>query len=163
MAFTNDVLLLGRGDCGSIKMMLDAFDHFVKSIGLTVNPKKCKVFFSWVDANTRDMIISMTTFEQGTLPFRFLGVPPSRKQLNVHHYMSLVDNVVGNVRHWRSNLLGHAGRIQLIKSVSFVVANKWIATPRLPKAVIHKIDTILHSFLWTGNLESSWKIHIAWK
>lgn len=121
LAIADDVLLFARGDCGSVELILDALDHFAKSIGLTMNPRKCKVFFGGVDTNTWDMIINMTTFEQGTLPFRYLGVPLSSKQLNVHHYMSLVDKTVGNDRHWSSGLLSYVDRSQLIKFVSFAV------------------------------------------
>ena len=63
LAFADDVLLFARGDCGSIKLIMDSLDLFAKSTGLTMNPRKCKVFFGGVDANTRDMITTMTTFE----------------------------------------------------------------------------------------------------
>lgn len=41
--------------------------------------------------------------------------------------------------------------------------NYWMQALPLPKSLIHKINVICRTFLWTGNKEKSRKSLIAWK
>lgn len=43
------------------------------------------------------------------------------------------------------------------------VANYWMQCFPLPKHVIHKIEVVCRSFMWTGSLVISRKIPIDWK
>ncbi|CAK8544756.1 unnamed protein product [Lathyrus sativus] len=119
--FADDVLLFAMADCKSVELMMEALDLFSKSTVLIVNPRKCKVYFGGVDDDIRNQIISLIGFEQGTFPFRYLGVPLSSKKLNIHHYMSLIYKVVGKIK-----ALEHLASRLCIKYVSFVMANYWM-------------------------------------
>lgn len=46
LTFAGDVLLFSRGDILSLELILQAFHKFSESTGLSVNPKKCKIFYS---------------------------------------------------------------------------------------------------------------------
>lgn len=85
------------------------------------------------------------------------------KKLTLHHYINLIDRILGRITHWSASLLNYAGRIQLLKSVTFDVMNYWMQCFPFPKFVIHKIDAIFRTFMWTGGTELSRKSHIAWK
>ncbi|KAI5386339.1 hypothetical protein KIW84_072754 [Lathyrus oleraceus] len=54
---------------------MDVFEEFSKSIGLSVNPAKCKVYFGNVDVQTKQSIQELTNFSEGLLSFRYIGVP----------------------------------------------------------------------------------------
>ncbi|XP_058732696.1 uncharacterized protein LOC131604262 [Vicia villosa] len=90
IAFADDVLMFFRGDTRSVGMMLKVLLEFSSSIGLVVNPKKCRVYFGGVDADTRLRIRDMTTFQEGELPFKYLGFPMTSRRLEIHHYMPLI-------------------------------------------------------------------------
>jgi hypothetical protein len=77
--------------------------------------------------------------------------------------MPLVDRIVDRIRNWSVKLLSHAGRLQLIRSVTFAVANYWMQCLPLPNKVIHKINAICRSFLWTGGDVVTKKSHVAWE
>lgn len=79
--------------------MIDVVNKFTASTGLIVNPSKCKVFFSGVNDEIRQEIKSIIEFEEGTLPFKYLGVPLSCKKLQVIHYLPLVEKIVARIRH----------------------------------------------------------------
>ncbi|KAL5190422.1 putative ribonuclease H protein [Glycine soja] len=159
----DDVLLLCRGDEKSIEMILKAFSFFSKSTRLQINPTKCKVFCGGLNCDIIQVIKKITRFEEGTLPVRYLGVPLSCKKLNVHHYLPLVEKIVGRIRHWSSKLLSIAGRIQLVRSIITAIAQYWMSVFPIPKKVIQKIDSICRSFIWSGSVEVKRKSLVAWK
>lgn len=103
----------------------------------------------------------MTKFSEGLPPFRYLGVPLTSKKISIHQCLILVDKLVSRIRHWSVRLLNFAGRIQLI-NVLFAVTNFWMQCIPLPKRVIHNIEAIFRSFLWTGGETICRKSPIAW-
>ncbi|CAK8568831.1 unnamed protein product [Lathyrus sativus] len=90
---------------------MDKLQTFSQSTGLVVNPAKCRMYFGGVNNETKNDILASTSFMEGDLPFRYLGVPLTCKRLSTHHYMSLVDIIVRRIRHWSSKLLSYAGRL----------------------------------------------------
>lgn len=49
---------------------------------------------------------------------------------------------MSRVNHWRTKLLSYVGRVQLIKSVTFSIANYWMQCFPIPKLVVHKIEDV---------------------
>lgn len=116
-----------------------------------------------MDTTFKTDIFGITSFPEGTLPFRYLGVPLTSRKLATSHYMSLVDKTVLRIRHWCSKLLSYAGRVQLIKSITNAMSSYWMISFPFPKKIIHAIDAIFRSFLWTGRDSIAKKSLIAWK
>lgn len=115
------------------------------------------------DNNTKEEIRKPTCFREGELPFRYLWIPLTCKKIANKHYLVLTEKIVQKVTHWSSKLLTYAWRIQLIQSVVFAVVNFWMQVLPLPKVILHHIDAIFRSFLWTGGKDISRKSPIAWK
>lgn len=128
-----------------------------------MNPSKCFIHFGGVDSSTREEFRNYTRFKEGELLFRYLGIPLTSKKLANKHYLMLIEKIVQKVTHRSSKLLTYAGRVKLIQSVSFVVANFWMQVLPLPKVVLQTINVVCRSFLWTGGKEISSKSLIAWK
>lgn len=156
------MLLFTRYDTISITLLMDAFEEFLKSTSLSMNPAKCKVYFGNIDVKTKQSTQEMTKFSEGLPPFRYLGVPLTSKKISIHQCLILVDKLVARIRHWSVRLLNFAGIIQLIKSVLFVVTNFWMQCIPLPKRGIHNIKAICRSFVWTGGETICRISHIAW-
>ncbi|CAK8543759.1 unnamed protein product [Lathyrus sativus] len=163
LTFADDVLLFCRGDCISLQMILRTFRDFSNSTGLIMNPNKCRIYFGGLDNEKRRMMKELSGFQEGTLPFKYLGIPLSGKKLNINHFMPLVDRIVARIHHWSSKLLSYARRIQLVKSIVAAMVQYWLHCIPLPKSVIRKIDSICRSFIWTGKDTVSRKCHVAWK
>ncbi|XP_058784387.1 uncharacterized protein LOC131659154 [Vicia villosa] len=71
----DDVLLFCRGDRRSVEMLIQTVTTFSKSTGLLINPQKCKAYYGGLDETAKQELQMLTTFEEGNLPFRYLGVP----------------------------------------------------------------------------------------
>ncbi|CAK8572589.1 unnamed protein product [Lathyrus sativus] len=162
LTFADDVLLFCRGDDMSLQLMLNTFKKFSNSIGLIMNPNKCKLYYGGLDIVSREKLKDLSGFQAGTLPFKYLGIPVSSKKLTINHFLPLVDKIVARIHHWSSKLLSYAGRIQLVKSIAAATVQYWMQCLPLPKAVIRKIDSICRSFIWTGKDSISRKCLVAW-
>lgn len=130
---------------------------------MKINPSKSRVYFGSVSDSVKNSILQLTSYKEGTFPFRYLGVPVTSKKLSVIHYMPLVDKLVSRITHWSSRLLSYAGRLQLIKSVLYAITSYWMQCIWFPKTVLSKINAICRSFLWTGGSTISRKSPIAWE
>lgn len=95
LAFVDDSLMFSRGYLTSVELMMKSLKAFSMSTGLIVNPRKCRIYFGIVYDNTNKAIKRMTTFMEGPLPFEYLKVPLTSKHFPIHHYMILVDKIVG--------------------------------------------------------------------
>ncbi|XP_058776177.1 uncharacterized protein LOC131650488 [Vicia villosa] len=162
LTFVDDLLLFSRGDKDSVDLLLAQMAYFSRSTGLCVNRNKCFIYTGGVSDRDKETFRNLTKFIEGELPFRYLGVPLTSKKLAIKHCLVLIDKIIHKVTHWNSKLLTYAGRVQLIKSVVFSVVNFWMQVLRLPKVVLHHIDSICRSFLSTGGKDVSSKSPIAW-
>ncbi|CAK8534098.1 unnamed protein product [Lathyrus sativus] len=162
LTFADDLLLFSRGDIVSIEIMQRTVNSFLDSTGMKVNPTKSKVYFGSVSDSVKQSILNFTAYDEGSLPFRYLGVPVSSKKLSVVHYLPLMDKLLCRITHWSSRLLSYAGRLQLIKSVLYAITSYWMQCVCFPKTVIRRINAICRTFLWTGGNSSSRKSLIAW-
>ncbi|KAK2401903.1 hypothetical protein QL285_051464 [Trifolium repens] len=163
LSFADDLLIFTRGDAKSVELVMAKLHNFSRFTGLFINPSKCKVYYyGGVNEHIKAVVRQITSFTDGSLPFRYLGIPLTSKKLSIHHYLPLIDRIVDRVRNWSAKLLSHAGRLQLIRSVTFVVANYWMQCLPLPKNVIHKINAICRSFLWSGGAVITKKSPVAW-
>lgn len=163
LIFADDVLLFSRGDEISVKMLLETVHMFADSTGLKINPKKCKVFCGGLSEAERRIMRNVTTFAEGQLPFRYLGVPISSKKLHVNHYLPLIERILQRMMHWTAKLLSYAGRVLLVKSVTTAITQYWMMCLPLPQSVIKKIDSLCRGFVWMGKTDKSRKSPVAWK
>lgn len=84
LSFADDLLLFTRGNNNFIELVMRTFDEFYRSIWLKVNPSKCIVNFGGVDESGRVEIQQNTSFVDGHIPFKYLGIPLTSKKLTMH-------------------------------------------------------------------------------
>lgn len=87
------------GDPISMQMIMEAFTFFTNTTGLKVNHVKCSMYFGGMDDATKNQLQQIINFDEGVLPMKYLGVPLTRKKITIHHYMPLVDKIMGKVKH----------------------------------------------------------------
>ncbi|XP_058769981.1 uncharacterized protein LOC131643698 [Vicia villosa] len=162
LTFADDILLFARGEKSSVDMMMKTMHTFYNSTGLGVNTSKCNVYFGDVSEEEKQNILVSTGFNEGQLPFRYLGVPLTSKKMSLNHYLPLIERILNKIHHWSAKLLSMAGRIQLVKSVCTAIASYWLQCFPIPKCVIHKIHFVCHTFIWTGGETNSSKSPVAW-
>lgn len=81
VSFVDDLRLFSRGDVMFVQLMIDRFNDFSASIGLYVNPGKCKIYYGGMTHSMGNMLADIIGFSAETLPFRYLGIPLSSKML----------------------------------------------------------------------------------
>lgn len=162
LCFADDILMFVRGDLESIKLLMDKVRDFSASTGLKISILKSKIYFGGVDDNTINQIQQETGFAVGNMPFRYLGVPLASKKLTVSQCQPLIEKMLARLKHWSTRLLSYVGRVQLLKSVIFSIANYWMQIFPSPKKVISHINSICSSFMWTGKESLTRKAPVAW-
>ncbi|XP_019228498.1 PREDICTED: uncharacterized protein LOC109209643 [Nicotiana attenuata] len=118
--------------------------------------------YSGVPQHIKELLLESTRFNEGSIPFKYLGVPLSAKKLNIHQCLPLVEKITERVNCWSARMLSYSGRLQLIKSVLFGIQTYWAQIFLLPKKIMKMIETICRTFLWTGSNAISRKALIAW-
>lgn len=126
LSFADDLLLFARGDFTSIQLLLAKLKEFLDCTGLQVNKAKCKVYIGGITETEESMILRLSGFVKGSLPFKYLGIPLDCKRLTVEKCMPLIDRIVCKIKHWTARLLSYAGRLQLIKSVISGITAYWM-------------------------------------
>ncbi|XP_058766244.1 uncharacterized protein LOC131639779 [Vicia villosa] len=146
-SFANDLLIFPRGDTRSVALAMEAFEEFSQSTSLVVNPSKRQVYFGSLEDDTRQAIQILTKFQEGSLPFKYLGIPLTSKKLTNTHCLILMDKLVARIRHWSSKLLSFAGRMQLVNNILLATTYFLMQFLPLPKKIIHIIEALCRSFL----------------
>jgi len=150
ICFADDLLMYCRADLISVKLMYAAFRNFSEASGLQANTEKSSIYIAGVTDHTKQSIIEALGFIEGTLPFRYLGVPLASQKLGVNAYLPLIEKITAKITCWSAKLLSYAGRLQLIKAFLFGVQAYWAQNFLLPKKVIKTIEQLCRTFLWTG-------------
>jgi hypothetical protein len=119
LCFADDLMLFCRGDVSSVKHIHDSLCEFESLSGLTPSPGKSNVFFSGVHFTTRNEILHLLGFKEGTLPVRYLGVPLLSTKLKYIDCKSMIDKITSRTKSWTNRDLTYVGRVQLIKNVLF--------------------------------------------
>lgn len=142
---------------------MQAFNSFSNSTGLKDNLSKCMVYIGNVDQQTNDGIQNIIEFKEGPIPFRYLGIPLTSRNILVGHCLLLFDRIMARIGKQSSCLLSFAGRKQLIINVLFAIAGYGMQYILLPKIVITKIEAIWWHFLKIGYDNISRKYPITWQ
>ncbi|XP_016506388.2 uncharacterized protein LOC107824163 [Nicotiana tabacum] len=83
ICFADDLLMFCIADIESIKLLQRDFQSFSTASRLQANTDKSSIYLAGVESYKKQDILNLLRFEEGTLPFRYLGVPLSSKILTV--------------------------------------------------------------------------------
>ncbi|GFY92965.1 hypothetical protein Acr_08g0013610 [Actinidia rufa] len=110
-----------------------------------------------------EIIKAITSFSQGSFPFRYLGIPVADSRLSIAQYSPMIDKVSGYISAWAGANLSYAGRLELIKSVLQGVECFWLSILPTPAGVQAKIIQLCRNFLWSGKCSENKRPLVAWK
>ncbi|KAK6160284.1 hypothetical protein DH2020_003665 [Rehmannia glutinosa] len=99
----------------------------------------------------------LSALKNGSMPFRYLGIPLTAERLKVAHFEELTRKIRTYIDGWSALTLSYAGRAELIRSVLQGVECYWISIFPLPDAVCTKIVKLCRNFLWgTSSKKVAW-------
>lgn len=64
---------------------------------------------------------------------------------------------------WAVKTLSYGERLQLVKSILSSIHVYWFSIFILPQKLIKKIESMLASFLWSGELKTIYNAKVSWK
>ena len=163
LAFADDVILLCRGDNKSVGCLLGALQGFGLVSGLVINPAKSSIYFGGIKNSVKQSLLQETNFCEGSFPFRYLGVPLSPHRLLASQFSPLLLDLESAIQAWMGKNLTYAGRLELLRSVLYGMANFWLSIFPIPKSVLSKIISCCRNFLWSGDIKKSHSALVAWK
>ncbi|XP_021764051.1 uncharacterized protein LOC110728715 [Chenopodium quinoa] len=145
MMFADDLLMFSRADSVSVKLFFQAFLKFSGASRLSANLDKSEVYLGGVSVDVQTELRELLGVSQGTILFRYLGVPLSSKKLTIAQCRPLVEKVTARIQGWMAKHLFYAGRLQLVKS-----------------KILKEIEARFRCFLWTGSSAPAKKSLVAW-
>ncbi|KAL2931067.1 LINE-1 retrotransposable element ORF2 protein [Bienertia sinuspersici] len=125
LCFADDILMFSRGDINTVTMNLAGLELFSQSTGLMISAAKSEFFCAGMDSNTIQRIKALSGFSLGRLPFTYLGIPMSPKQIHPNDCEKLTDKKCARIKMWSSRNLSYAGRLQLVNSVLMTISSYW--------------------------------------
>ncbi|XP_074320087.1 uncharacterized protein LOC141656897 [Silene latifolia] len=93
LMFADDLLLFSKRDVGFIMVLLRAFATFSKASGLQMSPYKTSAYFRRVPGWVKEDILLVSGFQEGELPFKYLGVPITAGRLTKTQGQILVEKM----------------------------------------------------------------------
>ncbi|XP_070005690.1 uncharacterized protein [Nicotiana sylvestris] len=150
----------GRSTIDNILFSHELFKGYNRK-GLQANADKSSKSIAGVHQDIKVSLLNLIGYTEGSIPFKYLGVPLSAKKLNIHQCLLLVEKITKRVNCWSTRMLSYSGRVQLINFVLFGIQTHCAQIFILPKKIMKMIETICRTFLWTGSSATSRKALIA--
>lgn len=157
LAFADDLMLLARGDSGSIGILMDCLKGFGNCSGLNMNLQKSNIFLAGLGPQHCDNILAESQLSLGTMPFRYLGIPMAASSLKVQDFSPFLAALNSLFNGWRGITLSYAGKVELIRSVLQGVHCFWLSIFPIPASINSIICSLCRQFLW-----GSKSAQVAW-
>jgi len=113
-------------------------------------------------ASVRRNISETLHIQEGTFPFRYLGIPLTSKKLRTDDLTGLLEKITGRVKHWTSKMLSYAGKVELIRSVINSIELYWMQQILLPAKWILMVEKVARDFLWSSGSGRKSSSPISW-
>lgn len=127
-----------------------------------MNFGKSELFYCGVPLDVQNQLAAIVGIHLGSLPVKYLGVPPSCRKLFVSNCQALLDKITIRITYWATRYLSYIGRLQLIDSVLSSLYGYWCTTFLLPKHLIMAVERLCSSFLWKGQAGMATGAKVKW-
>lgn len=150
LCFADYLMVFSDRSLCSMEGIIDVFTDFTKFSGLNISLEKTTVYLGGVSRRNRISVQTRFSFEVGSLPVRYLGLPLFTKKMTMGDCTPMIDKIKRRIRSWTARFLSFAGLLQLLTSVIASLVNFWTSAYKLPNRCIEKIESLCSAFLWSG-------------
>ena len=119
LMFADDLIVFCKAIPSSIQLLMNAFHAFTSCAGLKANLDKSSIIFGGNCSLSQQACLDITGFNEGKLPFRYLGHPITSSRLSKGECNTLVAKITAKILVWTSRHLSYAGRLVLVNTVLF--------------------------------------------
>ncbi|XP_048556004.1 uncharacterized protein LOC125536777 isoform X3 [Triticum urartu] len=168
LLFADDLLVCGHATYQEAQTMASLIQHFCALSGQTPNWNKSAILFSnHVSQNIINDIKQVFPVANLDANFTHLGHPlilPAKNRGAAYNFV--LDKFLNKLPSYKANMLSHAARLELIRSVFSAIPVYYMANILFSKIFIAKLTSIIRNFWWTGIRETDSKRSLclrAWK
>lgn len=120
------------------------------------------MFSKGVGAVRRRPVAESLGVKQMEVNDKYLGFHLLKSAFRIDSYNFLFEKIENKPTGWKRIYLTHAGKTILIKHVLGLIPPDYMATSLLSKAVIAKLERIIHNFWWGHNYTTRKTHFINW-
>lgn len=127
-----------------------------------VNPLKSVMYVVSMSSQKLSTLAQTLGFQEGQLPFTYLGVPIFKGKPKVHYFQPIVDKVKAKLSNWKASLLTMDGRVQVIKSVvhNMLIYSLLICSWSI--RLVKDLEICMRNFMWNKDISKRKLIIVAW-
>ncbi|XP_058783349.1 uncharacterized protein LOC131658030 [Vicia villosa] len=148
--FDDDIMIFCRGDIKSLKVISNLLKDYASCSGQFCNYSKSLIYVGGMSFNRHCSLAEIIGFTKAKPPFMYLGVPLFVGKPKACHFFHVADNIRVKLASWKAKLLSIAGRMQLVKTVTFSMMIHNMSIYNWPASIIKK----------GGGLDE--KLHLEW-
>ena len=156
LLFADDLLVCGQATIQEANAMAQLIQHFCSISGQTPNwPKSAILFSSRVSQPTMQEIKQVFPVSSLDTNFTHLGHPlilPAKNRTVAYNFV--LDKFMNKLPAYKANMLSHAARLELIRSVFSAIPVYYMANILFTKKFIAKLTAVTRNFWWTGVREN---------
>ncbi|KAJ4773133.1 RNA-directed DNA polymerase (reverse transcriptase)-related family protein [Rhynchospora pubera] len=162
--YADDLILMGDASRAEVDTLVNIMHKFGYVSGLYINPTKSRLWFS---KRCEDVAIQRVqdawraTRVQGDEKYLGINLSPNGDAKRIGAL--LLEKMQQKLSGWKSNMLSHAGRLVLIKSILMTMPVYCMSVEMLPKEIIKKINSLMAKFFWGKTNQNRYLALIAWK
>ncbi|KAG5620147.1 hypothetical protein H5410_005365 [Solanum commersonii] len=97
ICFDDDLLMYCMANLIYVNLMQATFKIFSEASGLQENIEKSSIYIVGVTDHIKQRIIDTLGFTEGTMSFRYLGVPLVSQKLGINAYLSLIEKIAAKI------------------------------------------------------------------
>lgn len=152
LMFADDLIVCGKADNNDASVIAHIINQFCSISGQTPNWNKSAILFSKsIDEHSKNLIKNIFPAPAMNNDTLHLGHPlilPGKNRSAAYDF--LIHKFKAKLTSYMANILSHAGRLTLIKSVFASIPVYYMSSILLSKKVIAKLTSIVRRFWWTG-------------
>ena len=82
LMFVDDVMLFFKAHLPTLRIIMATLQEFHDCVGLQANHTKSHIVFGGCIVHLQQQFLRVTSFQEGSLPLRYLGVPITANKLS---------------------------------------------------------------------------------
>lgn len=118
--YADDILIFCKGSLTNVRNIMHLFERYGDYSGQLINSQKSKFYTGGITLSRIHTIASITEFNQGSLPFTYLGILLFKGKPKALHLRPIVDKIKHKLSAWKGRLLTIIGRAQLINAANLL-------------------------------------------
>ncbi|KAJ4811749.1 RNA-directed DNA polymerase (reverse transcriptase)-related family protein [Rhynchospora pubera] len=164
LIYADDLVVLGNTEKNELQNIIDAFSLFGHASGLEMNPAKSKVWFSKSCQQEHiHMTLNALQVDPAGESEKYLGALLVDGRSAKKTGQMLLERMQAKLTGWKMNMLSHAGRLVLIKSVLMSLPVYYMTIESIPKTIIQAMNSLMAKFFWGKTGQARYMALVAWR